>query len=52
VFVFLLDKAGPRLGGTIFGDLISRIAAFFFAGYNVATKALLSGYPALVVTAY
>jgi EamA-like transporter family len=52
VFVFLLDKAGPRLGGIIIGDLISLIAAFSFAGYNVVNKALLSRYAALVVTAY
>jgi drug/metabolite transporter (DMT)-like permease len=50
--VFLLEKASLRLGAGITGDLISLIAAFFFASYNVANKPLLTRYPAMVLTAY
>jgi hypothetical protein len=50
--VFLLENVSPRLGAGITGDLISLIAAFFFASYNVANKPPLTRYPAVVVTAY
>jgi drug/metabolite transporter (DMT)-like permease len=50
--VFLRDKAGPRFGGTIIGDLFSLLAAFFYASYNMSNNALLSRHPALVVMDY
>jgi O-acetylserine/cysteine efflux transporter len=40
-------SAGPGLG---LGDLISLLAALFYAGYNVANKRLVAGHPASVVT--
>jgi drug/metabolite transporter (DMT)-like permease len=52
VAVFIADKALGGIGIGTVGDLVSLLAAFFYAAYTVAMKPLLSRYPATIVTAY
>lgn len=52
VMLFLADKARGGVGIQTSGDLLSLLAAAFYACYTVAMKPLLRHYPATVVTAY
>ncbi|MDQ6918833.1 MAG: DMT family transporter [Candidatus Dormibacteraeota bacterium] len=52
VALFLADKARGGVGIQTLGDLLSLLAALFYAAYTVSLKPLLSRYPATVVTAY
>jgi drug/metabolite transporter (DMT)-like permease len=52
VVVFLADKARGGIGIQTLGDLLSLLAALFYAAYTVSLKPLLGRYPATVVTAY
>ena len=52
VVIFLADKARAGVGIATLGDLLSLLAAFFYAAYTVSLKPLLGRYPATVVTAY
>jgi drug/metabolite transporter (DMT)-like permease len=52
VAIFLADKARGGVGTATLGDLLSLLAAFFYAAYTVSLKPLLGRYPATVVTAY
>jgi len=52
VVIFLADKARTGVGIATLGDLLSLLAALFYAAYTVSLKPLLSRYPATVVTAY
>jgi drug/metabolite transporter (DMT)-like permease len=52
VVIFLADKARAGVGIATVGDLLSLLAALFYAAYTVSLKPLLSRYPATVVTAY
>jgi drug/metabolite transporter (DMT)-like permease len=52
VVVFLADKASHGIGIATVGDLLSLLAALFYATYTVSLKPLLGRYPATVVTAY
>ena len=52
VAIFLADKARGGIGIATLGDLLSLLAAFFYAAYTVSLKPLLGRYPATVVTAY
>jgi drug/metabolite transporter (DMT)-like permease len=50
--IFLADKASHGIGIATAGDLLSLLAALFYAAYTVSLKPLLGRYPATVVTAY
>ena len=52
VVFFLADTARGGVGIATLGDLLSLLAAFFYAAYTVSLKPLLGRYPATVVTAY
>ena len=52
VAIFLADKARGGIGIATQGDLLSLLAAFFYAAYTVSLKPLLGRYPATLVTAY
>jgi drug/metabolite transporter (DMT)-like permease len=52
VMIFLADKARGGIGIATIGDLLSLLAALFYAAYTVSLKPLLGRYPATVVTAY
>jgi drug/metabolite transporter (DMT)-like permease len=52
VVIFLADKASHGIGIATAGDLLSLLAALFYAAYTVSLKPLLGRYPATVVTAY
>ena len=52
VVIFLADKARGGIGIATAGDLLSLLAALFYAAYTVSLKPLLARYPATVVTAY
>jgi len=52
IVLFLADKARGGFGTQTAGDLVSLLAAGFFACYTVSMKPLLARYPATVVTAY
>jgi drug/metabolite transporter (DMT)-like permease len=52
VVIFLADKASKGIGIATTGDLLSLLAALFYAAYTVSLKPLLERYPATVVTAY
>jgi drug/metabolite transporter (DMT)-like permease len=52
VMIFLADKASHGIGIATAGDLLSLLAALFYAAYTVSLKPLLGRYPATVVTAY
>ena len=52
VLVFLAEKVQVGLPAASTGDLISLVAAFFFAAYSVANKPLLARYPVSVVMPY
>jgi drug/metabolite transporter (DMT)-like permease len=52
VAIFLADKARGGFGIATAGDLLSLLAALFYAAYTVSLKPLLARYPATVVTAY
>jgi drug/metabolite transporter (DMT)-like permease len=52
VTVFLSDKLRDGWDTAGLGDLISLLAAFFFAAYRVANKPLLARYPVSVVMAH
>jgi drug/metabolite transporter (DMT)-like permease len=52
VAIFLADKARYGVGIQTLGDVLSLLAAVFYAAYTVSLKPLLSRYPATVVTAY
>jgi drug/metabolite transporter (DMT)-like permease len=52
VVIFLADKARAGVGIATIGDLLSLLAALFYAAYTVSLKPLLGRYPATVVTAY
>ena len=52
VVIFLADKASHGVGIATAGDLLSLLAALFYAAYTVSLKPLLGRYPATVVTAY
>src|SRR3981081_1562923 len=52
VVIFLADKARGGVGIATVGDLLSLLAALFYAAYTVSLKPLLGKYPATVVTAY
>jgi drug/metabolite transporter (DMT)-like permease len=48
--VFVSDALGAGSAALTAGDLISLLAAVFYAGYNVANKPLVSRHPATLVT--
>ena len=52
VMIFLADKARGGVGIATVGDLLSLLAALFYAAYTVSLKPLLGRYPATVVNAY
>jgi drug/metabolite transporter (DMT)-like permease len=52
ILVFLADKARGGIGIATVGDVLSLLAALFYAAYTVSLKPLLGRYPATVVTAY
>ena len=52
ILVFLSEKVQVGLRTASMGDLISLVAAFFFAAYSVANKPLVARYPIAIVMAY
>jgi drug/metabolite transporter (DMT)-like permease len=52
VVIFLADKARGGVGIATIGDLLSLLAALFYAAYTVSLKPLLGRYTPTVVTAY
>ncbi len=52
ILVFVLPAVRDGGGPTGRGDLTSLAAAFFFAGYSVASRSLLSRYPLAALMAY
>lgn len=52
VLVFLSEKVQIGLRAASLGDLISLVAAFFFAAYTVASRPLVARYPVPAVMAY
>ncbi len=52
VMIFLLDKLQIGIQSASLGDLLSLVAAFFFAAYSVVNKSMLRRYSAPALTAY